>query len=343
VFKTNAEFSIPAWLWLVNDLLESAEKWSGDPWSPFAVMWRRRAEALLAACPDAEPYLDEWRSSPARKHEGARPPDAGAGNDAMAVAAMARSADMDLNEDISILRRSYEHVETFTDPSAQVHVGDLPPVRESEWDPAPFKSLGPKAVMPIPDIRQSVFEEEARKERRAEARSRKPDQPKPHILFRPIGSLFGKEPVEPNDNKVFVVHGREHGPRDAIRVLLLGLGIEPIVLEDETIGGRTLIEKFEHYADVSYAVVVLTAEDSVTAAGGAVEMRPRQNVVLEFGYLMGRLGRGRVAIVRVDHPAGPSDVDGFAYITFDSGGGWKLKLARELKAAGFSVDLDRVK
>lgn len=38
----------------------------------------------------------------------------------------------------------------------------------------------------------------------------------------------------------------------------------------------------------------------------------------------------------------PSDIDGLVYITFDKGGAWKYALARELEAAGISVNQSRI-
>jgi predicted nucleotide-binding protein len=38
----------------------------------------------------------------------------------------------------------------------------------------------------------------------------------------------------------------------------------------------------------------------------------------------------------------PSDFDGVIYENFDSGSGWKLALARELKAAGYNFNVDKV-
>jgi CAP12/Pycsar effector protein, TIR domain len=345
VFRPNTSFHVNQWLWLVNALLESADTWARDPWSPFAQMWRRRAEALLAASPDAAPYLKEWRASPARKHEGDPPPDP---MDQpvelrLAVTTMLRDAERDLSGDLEILRRAHDHVRAFADPQAPIHVADLPDVRESEWDPTQFVLTGRKAKrVPIQDLRQSSFEDAERRERRPTDQSRKPEE-QPHVLFRPIGSFFGRQPVQEPDTKVFVVHGRDHGPRDAVCVVLMTLGLDPVVLEDEVNQGRTLIEKFERYSDVSYAVVIMTPEDEVTATDGTREKRPRQNVVLEFGYLMGALGRDRVAVMQVEQLTAPSDVNGIAYIPLDANGGWKLRLANELKAAGLEVSIDRLR
>jgi hypothetical protein len=37
----------------------------------------------------------------------------------------------------------------------------------------------------------------------------------------------------------------------------------------------------------------------------------------------------------------PSDLDGITYEIMDERGGWKLKLAQELKAACFDVDINK--
>ena len=38
----------------------------------------------------------------------------------------------------------------------------------------------------------------------------------------------------------------------------------------------------------------------------------------------------------------PSDYDGVLFIPLDAAGGWKLILARELKAAGLTIDMNRI-
>ena len=143
--------------------------------------------------------------------------------------------------------------------------------------------------------------------------------------------------------RVFIVHGRDRGPREAIRNFLRVLDIEPVVLEEQPNQGRTLIEKFEANIDVSFAVVILTPDDIGAPKEGLDNARPRarQNVILELGYFIGLLGRRNVAPIKAGDLDVPSDVDGIAYIDFDRGGAWKLQLGKELKAAGIDVDLNR--
>jgi predicted nucleotide-binding protein len=116
------------------------------------------------------------------------------------------------------------------------------------------------------------------------------------------------------------------------------------VLHEQANAGRTLLEKFEgHASEAAYAVVLLTPDDT----GGARDQvhhlaRARQNVIFELGFLFGRLGRNRVAVLLAPGVEQPSDIAGLVYIPVDPGGSWKYKLARELEASGIAVALDRI-
>ena len=61
-----------------------------------------------------------------------------------------------------------------------------------------------------------------------------------------------------------------------------------------------------------------------------------------MGYFVGKIGRGRVCLLRKGDIEGFSDFNGVIYTQMDAAGAWKLTLARELKAAGFDVDLNKV-
>ena len=89
--------------------------------------------------------------------------------------------------------------------------------------------------------------------------------------------------------------------------------------------------------------MLLTLDDlGGAAADEAQKSRARQNVVFELGYFVGSLGRGRACLLRRGEVEIPSDLYGVVYTTIDSGNGWKIELARELKDAGFEFDADKV-
>jgi len=71
-----------------------------------------------------------------------------------------------------------------------------------------------------------------------------------------------------------------------------------------------------------------------------MKMRARQNVVLEFGYFMGLLGRDRVCCLYKGDVELPSDMHGIVYIPFkDSLNEVRDKIIKELKAASYEIKI----
>jgi predicted nucleotide-binding protein len=146
--------------------------------------------------------------------------------------------------------------------------------------------------------------------------------------------------------RVFVAHGHDLGAKDELVRFLMALELRPVVLNEEAETGRTIIEKFEDYSDVAYAIILLTPDD-VGGTATAADLRPRarQNVIFELGYFFGKLGRDKVAALckRDDGELElPSDYSSILSIKMDPAGGWKIKLAKEMITAHFDIDLDRV-
>lgn len=146
----------------------------------------------------------------------------------------------------------------------------------------------------------------------------------------------------PDSRKVFLVHGHDTAPREAAARLLEKTGFQPIILHEQANQGKTIIEKFEANADVGFAVVLLTPDDFGAAIGAEPHPRARQNVILELGYFIGRLGRERVCALKLGDVELPSDIFGVVWTDFDAAGAWKQALAKELSAAGYSVDWNKV-
>ena len=113
-----------------------------------------------------------------------------------------------------------------------------------------------------------------------------------------------------------------------------------MILHEQPNQGRTIIEKFEEHAQVGFAVVLLTPDDvgSLKGENNHLKPRARQNVIFEFGFFIGRLGRHRVCALTKGDVEIPSDYDGVVYVPLDDHGAWKMKLVKELKAAEFDVD-----
>jgi predicted nucleotide-binding protein len=142
--------------------------------------------------------------------------------------------------------------------------------------------------------------------------------------------------------RIFVVHGHDDGPRYAVARFLEKAGFEAVILSEQPNQGRTIIEKFEAHADVGFAVILLTPDDEGSARGKDLQPRARQNVILELGYFIGRLGRDRVCALRSAGLEIPSDILGVIWTEYDKNGGWRTGLAKELQAAGYVIDWNKV-
>jgi predicted nucleotide-binding protein len=154
------------------------------------------------------------------------------------------------------------------------------------------------------------------------------------------------QPSSPQTNHIFIVHGHDDTLKEQVARTLEKLGLEPIILHEQPNRGKTIIEKFEKHADVGFAVVLLTPDDvggkKPSTGNPTLSDRARQNVIFELGYFARGLGRDRVVALRKGETELPSDLHGVVYQDVDSGGAWKLKLADELKAAGYSVDKNKL-
>ena len=142
---------------------------------------------------------------------------------------------------------------------------------------------------------------------------------------------------------VFVVHGHDEAAKEAVSRFIEKLGIKAIILHEQPNAGRTIIEKFEVYSNVGFAVVLLTPDDIGASRDKATEGKPRarQNVILELGYFIAKLGRERVCALYKEEVELPSDIYGVLYIPIDTAGAWRLSLAKEMKHAGYPVDMNK--
>ncbi|MBT2791941.1 TIR domain-containing protein [Paraburkholderia strydomiana] len=147
---------------------------------------------------------------------------------------------------------------------------------------------------------------------------------------------------KPLSRRVFVVHGHDDGAREAVARFLEKIGFEPVILHEQANRGGTVIEKIEAHGDVYFAVVLLTPDDTGCVKGGEPEPRARQNVLLELGYFIGRLGRDKVCALKRGEVNIPSDFAGVVWEAMDAGGSWKQALGRELDAAGHAIDWNKV-
>jgi hypothetical protein len=166
-------------------------------------------------------------------------------------------------------------------------------------------------------------------------------------LFEPIATPpYSDEGQTVSGTRVFVVHGHDDARKQEVASVVQKLtGEWPVILHERPNKGRTVIEKLEAQRPrVGFAIVILTGDDEgrPRLAGEDVPLRNRgrQNVVFEAGFFIGVLGRSRVAILMEENVEHPSDIAGVVYVKLDGHGAWQTELGRELKSAGFSIDLN---
>ncbi len=178
------------------------------------------------------------------------------------------------------------------------------------------------------------------------------------MIDEAIGVIETKEDFDPNpqitsqkkgkgknvSNRIFLVHGHDNELKETTARFLEKLGLKPIILHEQSSKGLTIIEKFEEYSDVAFAVVLLTPDDQGGKADDKEKLhkRARQNVIFELGYFIGKLGRKNVVGLVKDNIEIPSDYTGIIYIGVDNSDGWKMMLSKEMKAAGLKIDMNKI-
>ncbi|AUC20885.1 hypothetical protein BTO15_01595 [Polaribacter sejongensis] len=144
-------------------------------------------------------------------------------------------------------------------------------------------------------------------------------------------------------NNVFIVHGHDDRVKLDTARTIEKLGLNPIILSEQPNQGQTIIEKFELHSDVGFAVVLLTADDlGKVKTDDEDKYRARQNVIIEMGYFIGKLGRSKVFPLYEEGVELPSDLHGVLYIPLDNAGTWKFRLAKELNASGYDVEVKNI-
>ena len=157
--------------------------------------------------------------------------------------------------------------------------------------------------------------------------------------------LDGK--VTTGGRKVFVVYGHDEIARTQLEAMLRRWDLDPIILDQQASSGQTIIEKLEEYgADVGYAIVLATPDDEGKAVNEeSYKFRVRQNVVLELGMFLAKLGRNKVAILLKENKnfEKPSDIQGLIYIPFQNKvDEVAINLIRELSRQGINIDSGRI-
>ncbi len=148
--------------------------------------------------------------------------------------------------------------------------------------------------------------------------------------------------------RVFVVCGTDDEIKQAVTNALTKLKLVPLVMCEEPSQGKKIVENFSRdYADVGFAVVLLSPDDFAYATNEVNtkrKLRPRQDVIFQLGFLLGKIGKGNVLVFfrECANFEIPTDFEGINVSAFDNRDSWKFALIRELSNSGLVVDGDRL-
>lgn len=165
----------------------------------------------------------------------------------------------------------------------------------------------------------------------------------------PVSAALSSSPATESNkqkidrSKVFIVHGHDNEAKLEVARFVTKIGFEPIIIHEQVSASKTIIEKIEAYSDVGFGVVIYTPCDVGAKSDDAENLngRARQNVVFEHGFLIGKLGRPNVCPLVKGNVETPNDISGVVYTSMDNAN-WQLELAKELREAGYTVDMNKV-
>lgn len=161
-------------------------------------------------------------------------------------------------------------------------------------------------------------------------------------------SSCGSVSEEINSTEIFIVHGHDDAMKLDVARTLEKLDYKPIILHEQPDKGRNILNKLIEESDnCGFAIILLSPDDygySKETDDSCKKMRARQNVILELGYFLGKLKTDRVVALYKDDPNFeiPSDFVGTLYKKYDASGSWRYELAKELKAAGYTIDANKL-
>lgn len=139
-------------------------------------------------------------------------------------------------------------------------------------------------------------------------------------------SFISEQKLEEKKSNIFVVYGHDLHSRDQLELLLSKINInDPFILGKTSGKGLTIIEALEKHlsrdGEANVGIVLLTPDDvgySVKDGEGSIRSRARQNVILEMGMLLSKLGREHTIILVKGNIERPSDLDGIIYLQYDN-------------------------
>ena len=142
------------------------------------------------------------------------------------------------------------------------------------------------------------------------------------------------------------VHGPEGPLRDAILGFFKKLGIPLLDAPRARPAPPGLPDRNLDFSRLAFVVVLFTRNEAGSQGPHSGSTSPAADPVLqsvlELGFFLGRVGAKRICVLAEPGLSVALDKDGLLFVDADSAGAWQIALARSLKRAGISLDMNRV-
>jgi predicted nucleotide-binding protein len=237
-----------------------------------------------------------------------------------------------------------EH-ELIEEPIRQEQPREIQP-KEVQPSQALVKELKPTEEPPKekPVLKKPPKEEPSEKRQKLpkeEPSKEVPQRREPLKEEPPPTMALNQSPLQ--GENILLIHGRDEAAKESVSKFIEALGLRVFIPHKQPNGGRGILEKFGESSAIHFAIILLTPGEIA-----ALQNRPEAkqtfispNVMFEFGYLLGKLGHGRVCVLYDEGGEIPLDASNIMYIPLDSRGGWRLLVAKEIKQAGIDIDLNK--
>lgn len=120
--------------------------------------------------------------------------------------------------------------------------------------------------------------------------------------------------------KILIIHGHGSDRYRLTEWLRTTLGLTDLLIMQQEFGsGRALPEKFESMAEQADGAIAVATPDDLGGVVGSVpeQLRARQNIWIEIGWIWGRLGRDKLTLLCRGNIEVPSDLQGMEYYRYN--------------------------